>query len=254
MWQEIRIPEQPMRAANPITLQATLYPLAQPGRHPVIIFNHGSTGNGRIPASEVSRMVNEALTFQQLGFVVAIPMRKGRGSSGGEFVEERQTLSSGAQLAAALEDLDATVEYLRAQSYIDPARIVVAGQSRGGFLSVIYAGLYPKKIAGVINFSGGWWGERTAEAGFNFAQLNLAGRQARVPTLWLYAEHDSYYSLTFSESMFARFRASGGRGTMFEQHDLSGDGHFLSSWPDKWRPAVERYLAEIGLQEATPSH
>jgi dienelactone hydrolase len=251
-WNEIRIPEQPAGAADPITLQATLYPLSQPGRHPAIIFNHGSTGNGRISAAYVLRALNEALTFQQLGFVVVVPMRKGRGSSCGNFVEEQPGISAGAQLAAAVEDLDATVEYLRAQAYIDPARIVVAGQSRGGFLAVVYAGLHPEKIAGVINFSGGWWGERAPDAEFNFSQLSMAGRKAHVPMLWLYAAHDSFYSLAFSDQMFARYRASGGQGTMFEQHELPGDGHFLSSWPEQWRPAVARYLGELNLQETAP--
>lgn len=45
---------------------------------------------------------------------------------------------------------------MRIAPWVDPARIVVAQWSRGGFLSVIYAARYPDKVAGVINFSGGW--------------------------------------------------------------------------------------------------
>ena len=56
---------------------------------------------------------------------------------------------------------------------------------------------------------------------------------------------DSHYSLPFIERGFAQFRASGGQGELIEIRDLPGNGHFLSSWPHRWQPAVEAYLEKI---------
>ncbi|MGH7302169.1 MAG: alpha/beta hydrolase family protein [Candidatus Rokuibacteriota bacterium] len=35
--------------------------------------------------------------------------------------------------------------------FVDPTRVVIGGQSRGGILSVAYAGQHPQQIKGVIN-------------------------------------------------------------------------------------------------------
>jgi hypothetical protein len=35
----------------------------------------------------------------------------------------------------------------------------MAGISRGGILSITYAGMHPREVSGVINFVGGWMGE-----------------------------------------------------------------------------------------------
>jgi pimeloyl-ACP methyl ester carboxylesterase len=244
-WEEIRIPErQGGRPEKTTWLQATVYRSPRSGRQPVIVFNHGSTGNGKVSASAVARMWNEAMAFREMGFATVVPMRRGRGGSGGEFLEEAPDAGSEAQLDRALADLDATVDFMREQSFVDPDRVIVAGQSRGGFLSVVYAARHPDKVAGVVNFSGGWWGERAPRSEFNFQEVGVAGRGSRVPMLWLYADHDSYYSLGYVERLFAAFKAAGGRGALFEVRDLPGEGHFLSSWPEKWSGAVRSYLVE----------
>jgi pimeloyl-ACP methyl ester carboxylesterase len=125
---------------------------------------------------------------------------------------------------------------------VDTNKIVVAGVSRGGLLSVAYAGRYPTNVAGVINFSGGWFGERMPTADFNFETFAQAGRDAKVPMLWLYADHDSFYSLKFDERQFSKFRNAGGRGEFLEVRDLPGEGHLLFLWVDRWRHKVTGYL------------
>jgi dienelactone hydrolase len=249
-WEEIRIPEgsrlsKTLDVSPILNLQATLYRSARPGRQPVVIFNHGSTGLGETPASTIDRGWSETSVFRALGFTVVVPMRKGRGLSDGPFTEEAASVSQEVQLSSAVEDLDATVEYLRSQPYVDPSRIVVAGQSRGGILSVVYAGRNPEKIVGVVNFAGGWWGERMPTAEFNITEFREAGHTSRVPMLWLYADNDSYYSLPYIEKAFAEFTSAGGKGRLFVEQHLEGNGHFLIAWPDKWRDAVSSYLGRV---------
>ena len=89
--------------------------------------------------------------------------------------------------------------YLRTQPWADPARMLVAGQSRGGILSVVYAAERPGTVRGAINFAGGWTSQRGDESGrgFNAGAFAAAAGRPRVPMLWLYAEQDTYYSATW---------------------------------------------------------
>lgn len=244
-WEEIRIPVQSQVAptrGKTFGLQTTIYRQASPGKHPVIICNHGSTGPGIIPVKQVYRGLNEAPFYHSLGYVVVVPMRKGRGLSDGPYLEEDESFSNTVQLDSAIEDLQAVVQYLSHRDDVDPKRIVVEGVSRGGLLSVAYAGRYPTNVAGVINFSGGWFGEGMPEAEFNFETFQKSGHDARVPMLWLYADHDSYYSLKFDEREFSKFREAGGRGDFVEFRDIPGEGHLLCLWVDRWQDKVTSYL------------
>lgn len=251
LWTEIRIPEHSAigeAAGKTVTLQAMLYRTSLPGRRPLIVFNHGSTGGGIVPASTMPQYLNGAIprVFLSLGYNVVEPLRKGFGRSDGPMMEEPPAHNAQeAQLDSAIEDLDAVVEFMKTQPSVDPAHIIVVGQSRGGMLAVAYAGRHPDKIAGVINFSGGWWGEHMPTADFNVMQFSQAGRATKAPMLWLYADHDTYYSLAYIEHAFEEFRDSGGNGALVEVHDLVGNGHFLSEWPEKWQDTTVAFLKKI---------
>jgi dipeptidyl aminopeptidase/acylaminoacyl peptidase len=78
---------------------------------------------------------------------VVVPMRKGRGGSGGPYLEpDNSSIPTAVQVESAVED--AVGNAMRLEPWVDPARIIVAGYSRGGFLSVIYAARYPEKVSG----------------------------------------------------------------------------------------------------------
>ena len=250
-WTEVKIPAHSQvgsTAGKTLMLQTTIYPADGPGKHPVIIVNHGSTG-GVMPATEVFRGGSEEGLFHSLGYIEVVPMRKGRGASEGPNMEESFWAGSGTGVDSAVEDLHAVMEYVNTMPDADTNRILLAGISRGGFLSVIYAGRYPSNIRGVLNFSGGWWGETMWQTDFNFQQFRAAGKTAKVPQLWLYGDHDSYYSLGFDEKEFAEFKAAGGTGEMVEVKDLPGDGHMLMFWRNRWEKVVTNYLAKVMEQK-----
>jgi dienelactone hydrolase len=245
-WKEIQIEEHAKvgaAAGQVISLRASLYRIPGEGRQPLVIFNHGSTDHTTVGA--VSHFAPQALIFQSLGWDVIVPMRKGRGGSGGPMLEPSdRSVPDSEQLESGVEDLDAVVGFAKAQPYVDPRRIVVAGQSRGGMLAVVYAGRHPENVAGVVNFAGGWWSERY-DADFNTRRFSEAGHYAKVRMLWLYAAHDSYYSLDHVRRNFAAFKAAGGRGSLFETDQLSGNGHALLAWPELWQQPVARFLADV---------
>jgi dienelactone hydrolase len=248
LWEELRIPVRSAlreTAGRTLLLQAMLYRTAASGRRPLVVLNHGSTDGERPGVRSVAPFEAQARLFLTRGWNAVALMRKGRGRSEGPMLEpSSDAVPEEVQLESALEDLDAAVERMRAEPYVDPARVVVAGVSRGGLLAVAYASRHPGKVAGVLNFVGGWWGERWP-SDFNLRQAALAGRGAAPPMLWLYADRDSYYGLPHARAMFRAFRDAGGRGELVEFDDLPGNGHALHGWLDRWEPAVARYLDTV---------
>ena len=227
-----------------ITLEATIYRPSGEGPFPVVVFNHGSTG-GNPAAVKVARKADrQAHFFVERGFAVVAPMRRGRGASDGLYGEsygcDSGNLSSG--VARAVEDVDGVVAWLDAQPWADTTRLVMAGISRGGFLSVVYAGERPQRVKGVVNFVGGWTGERCE--GFNAASFAQAGRDARVPMLWLYGDVDHYYGPASIRSYHDAFIKAGGRGAL---HLYPKEGHDLANFVDQWGATADTYLTGLGL-------
>jgi dienelactone hydrolase len=234
------------------TLEATLYRPAGDGPHAVLLFNHGSTGGGNVAPSTTMRPSRQAQFFVERGFVVLAPMRRGRGASDGGHQEYEGTCDPdvlGAGLGRAIEDVDAAMAYLRAQPWADPGRVLVAGQSRGGILSVAYAAVRSGAVRGVINFAGGWTSQRCDEGGrsFNQATFAAAGGRTRIPMLWLYAEEDGYYSAAWIRRYHEAFTQAGGVATFHLFPAFGADGHRLVDRVELWKVAADDFLRRLKL-------
>ena len=263
IWHTIRIPEHSLVGAasgQTIQLVATLYRTRLPGRQPLVILNHGAPGFAADAVERTWHFEAEARFFLAHGFNVVVPMRKGRGQSGGPYLE-RTTIPTAIHVDSAVEDENTVVNAMRAESWVDPARIIVAGWSRGGALAVVYAARHPDKVAGVINFSGGWWSEYESKyepetSGAEEHQMRdllaAAGKTARVPELWLYADNDMFFSVAYARQNFDAFRANGGAGQFVAFGQVSGvpsstegNGHALFEHVGMWRAAVAAYLRRV---------
>jgi dienelactone hydrolase len=238
-----------------LTLEATLYRPAGTGPHAVLLFNHGSTGGGAVAPSATMRPHRLAAFFVERGFAVLAPMRRGRGASDGAHAEyegtcDPQILNPG--LARAVEDVDAAMAYLRREPWADADRVLIAGQSRGGILSVAYAAERPSAVRAVINFAGGWTSQRCDERGQGFNQPTFAslGGRSRVPTLWLYGEEDSYYSAARIRRYHDAFVQAGGSATLHLAPAFGADGHRLVDRVELWKGPVDEFLR--GLKLASP--
>ena len=243
-WEELRIPLRSgvgAVAGQAIALRGFLYRSPLPGSRPLAILSHGSTDGERPGVVSIQPFEAEARFFLGRGWHALAFMRKGRGGSEGPMLEGRE-LPEEEQLENAIEDLHAAMTHMRAQPFVDARRIVLMGQSRGGLLSLAYAGRHPEAVAGVLNFAGGWWSESWDRAGFNRRQAAFAGAAARAPVLWLYGDRDTYYGLPFIRQVFAAFRDAGGRGEWVEFPER---GHSLIGWTDLWTPRVGRFLDEV---------
>lgn len=253
-----RAPTPFVENGRPVTLEIVLYEPDAAGPFPTLIFNHGSTGDGNDPALFLRTYESPAIArmFNERGWLVIFPQRRGRGASDGLYDEGFEPDRSGyscepsislAGLVRAERDLDAVLAYLDRHGKVDSERLLLGGVSRGGILSLAYAGEHPGRFLGVLNFVGGWIGEGcgTAEA-VNTPTFVQAAR-FRGPTLWLYGEDDPFYSIEHSQKNFRAFQGAGGSGE-FVRYALGegANGHALLGHPELWSERVSAFVDELG--------
>ena len=250
---------------EPVKLATITYKPPGNGPFPTLIFHHGSTGRGRDPAL-FERPYDPRLLaawFTARGWAVILPQRRGRGGSEGTYDEgfapdraqgySCEPARALAGVERALDDLDAITPLLLAQPFVDRERVAIGGVSRGGILAVAWAGRQPEVPRAVINFAGGWLGERCPASDAVNAELFRRGSAFKRSTLWLYAYNDSLHSLRHSRVNFAAFRAAGGKGAFREFTPPEGmDGQQIAAVPDLWTEALEGYLADHDLPAKIP--
>ncbi len=254
--QVIRVPLTVTRGSETrsLTLEATLYLPEGSGPFPLVVLNHGSP---RDPATRATRVRFEAPSweFVQMGFAVVIPMRRGFGHSEGDYAEEEGYCERSLFYEAGMEsakDVLATVRFMSSKPFIDAQRIVLAGHSTGGFAALAAASQGFPGLRGVINFAGGRGSMKEKQC----SPPNLVeacrrfGAATRVPTLWLYAENDTYFPPWLAREMFQGYRETGGRGQLLIFPPFGEEGHFLftdGGGLALWAPVVSRFLREIEL-------
>jgi dienelactone hydrolase len=234
-----------------LTLEATLFAPATPAGAPLLIFNHGSTGAGRGSPKETLTYPDVARFFVERGYTVLVPMRRGRGASGGEYLErydcDAGMLSAG--LDRALEDMDAVMAFAAAQPWADRVPLLLGGMSRGGLLSIVYASTRPTAARGVVNFAGGWTVEACdRRVHFHERTLGIAGRSAKVPMLWLYSENDRNYGPAAVEAAHRAFTGARGQAELRIFPPIGHDGHILLPRSvSVWADPVDAFLRGLGL-------
>jgi dienelactone hydrolase len=245
---------------NPVRLEVVIDKPAGDGPFPLLVVNHGSTGLGNDPSLFTQTFSNPAFAemFVKKGYMVAFPQRRGRGKSEGLYdegfnVDRSRGYACDPKLSLpgadrALTDIAAAVEELRQRPDVARQPILMAGVSRGGILSIAYAGMHPREVAGVINFVGGWVGGGCRNASEVNGTLFKRGGMFPHPTLWLYGNHDPFYSLDHSRANFAAFQAAGGKGSFFDFEVPRGNGHRVMFSPPLWTGHVDRYLDSIGAE------
>ncbi len=231
-------------------LSAVLYRAEGERPRPLALINHGSPRNAADRATMRPTYRDAAHWLVGQGYVVVVPARRGYGASGGGWAENYGGCSNPdyhkAGLAGA-QDVAAVVAYMRRQPFVDARRIVLVGQSAGGWASIASAGRNIEGVAAIVNFAGGrgstkpdevCQGERLIDAARRF------GAGARVPTLWIYSENDRFFGPGLARAMFDAFTAGGAQKAEFHKAPASGnDGHaFFTQAPDQWQPVVAAFL------------
>ena len=224
------------------------------GPFPLAIINHGSTQNDLQRAAyrrPVFRVLSEWLVAR--GYAVAVPQRPGHGETGGTYNEDQGSCANadyrkaGRATASVIE---AAMRYMLRQPFVR-RDVVMIGQSAGGWGALALASENVRPIRAVVAFAPGRGGHVNGEANRNCAPDRLVavagdfGQTARIPTLWIYAENDSYFAPDLSKRLAAAFRLAGGRSEYHLLPPVGADGHDLISNRDAvalWAPLVEPFL------------
>ena len=239
--------------ARRVLIDVTVFTPRARGPFPIVVLSHGSPRNAedrRLDGRQ--RLSAQAEPFLAMGYAVLVPTRRGYGQSGGEWAEGYGTCRDPDYYAAGLEsarDIRAAVEAVRAEPWADTRRIVLAGQSAGGFGSVAASAAGLEGLVGVINFAGGR-GSRAADDVCGEERLVEAmaryGRSARVPELWLYSANDRFFAPSLAQRMFEAFVATGGNAQFVQAPAVGLDGHaYFARAVDDWAPRVRSFLARL---------
>ena len=242
-----------------VSLAATEYRPEGDGPFPAIVLSHGSPVNPSARVGTTAKYPVASAVFVKWGFVVLNPVRRGYGATGGSFEEGFGRCDSPFFVEGGLataKDIGAGVAYLRRQPFVDPDRIVLVGQSAGGWGSLAAASRGDLPIRGVVNFAGGRGGKHNNLPNNNCSPDRLVvaagtyGKTANVPSLWLYTPNDQFFAPELSRRMYEAYAASGGRATYHLLSAIGNDGHQLITMKDGvplWRDKVEAFLREIGV-------
>jgi dienelactone hydrolase len=245
----LRLPGDPER---PVTLEVTLYTPPGTGPFPLAVLNHGATNANSGNRGTRYRYTFNAYYFLSRGYAVALPMARGFAGSGGELVHDGCSLDEVGRKNA--RDLRAVIEALARQPGIDPGRLIVAGQSFGGWTTMALGTMDIPGLRGLIGFSPA---VRTSDCQWQDQAMISGARQfgagAKYPSLWFYGENDSVMPVATWHDVFSAYSNGSKRAELVAVGRFMQDSHQILSFPEGltiWTPRVDAFLARIGLPSA----
>jgi dienelactone hydrolase len=234
------------------------------GPFPLLVLNHGVSLDPKersyFPTIEFR---DAALWFSKQGYVVVAPLRPGYGATAIEKPERGLfgLFFSGVgncsdanfrDAGLAIASLDMwVIDYMSTQSFIKRDDVIVVGQSGGGWGAIALASQNPSSVRAIIGFEAGRGGHFNGKPNSNCAPDRLVeaaaqfGRTARIPTLWIYVQNDSYFGPELSRRLASAYEAAGGNVEYHLLPDFGEDGHFFIDSPDAvriWAPLVSKFL------------
>jgi dienelactone hydrolase len=243
-----------------IALTATIFRPSGDGPFPLIVLSHGNPARASDrPKIKRFRIIPQIREFVQRGFAIIVPIRRGYGATGGDFAEDYGKCSDPFYTAAGLEaakDIVATITFAGKTSYVKADKILLVGQSAGGFASLAAASVNPPGVIGVVNFAGGRGGRPDTNPGEPCVPARMAttietyAKTIKVPVLWHYAENDKYFGPQYPKDWFIAFQKTGARGRLVIQPPFGKDGHSVFTSKNGipiWTKEFDNFIKEIGM-------
>jgi dienelactone hydrolase len=215
--------------------------------YPVLIYSHGSQDGGTMVRTEP----RSTRPFLEQGYAVFVPIRKGFNrpewpksavqADTAEPIMCGNAPASEAGVQSAIYDVTAFRAALTSVKDIDLSKIILMGQSRGGFLSLALAAKRLPGVIGVINFAGGWYSDRCFVY-FNSEKFKEFGEAIEVPVISFYGDSDSYYRIQTIKSNLELL----GKKSTSQYFILAGGSHVGPiSTTSFWRDEVVKFLQKI---------
>jgi dienelactone hydrolase len=233
------------------------------GNARLVLINHGSSDSTDRPRMRPAECSSEtAQWFLHRGFAVAFVLRRGYGTTGGQWEENFGSCSRPDYIRPGLEaarDIEATVAYTTAMPGVRPDGAVVAGVSAGGWATLAYNAISHPKVTALIDFAGGLGAHHGGRPNDNCSVSTLVdaaaffAKTATTPMLWAYAENDTFFRPEIAEQLYQSFVNHGGRADYHAMPAFKNEGHHLLIDPGGsaiWSPVVEKYLEDRGILDA----
>lgn len=235
-----------------LQLETTIFRPPGNGPFPLLLMNHGKD-RGNPTNQKRDRFLAMSREFVKRGYAVAVPMRKGFAKSSGQYSDFGCNMKDNGQLQA--DDVQAALTALVKENWVDPDRILVAGQSYGGLATMAFGTRPFPGVRGMLNFAGGLrvdggncqWREALVSAVTDYAA------KTTLPSLWFYGENDSYFNPELARQMFHAYQSAGGQAQLIAFGKFKADAHGLAGSRDGvaiWWPETERFLQSVGLPTA----
>lgn len=248
----------PSPVAGQAPLKATVYKPPGQGPFPLVVVSHGGNTDAdkrRKLALPPKVAVSEWLVGR--GFVVIVPQRRNYGDDPNPFAEDHGSCASPnfrkAGLATA-DDIRSAADFMKAQVFVDPKRVLLVGHSAGGFGSLALASTGYAGVIGVINFAGGKGASPKGDWRQNCAPQKLVetmkvfGSTVKVPSLWIYAENDKYFPPEFVRMMYEAYDAKRGIASLVITPPYGYDGHEMANSREAramWADAAAMFLDKL---------
>jgi dienelactone hydrolase len=239
----------PVDAQRTVRLQVTVLQPSGPGPFPVAVMNHGAAG--QMPTAKMPRFRHSfaAYYFLSRGYAVVLPMMRGHAGSEGRLRPFGCNQDSVALDSA--RDIQAVIDYLATDPTLDTRRIVMAGQSFGGWNTLAFGSLGDPRVKGLVNFVGGMAISNCLQTGPVLARgAERFATTTRVPSVWFYGDNDSFFAKPVWQAMHQGYTSWGGRAELVAFGTFMKDAHALLAYPEGlkiWAPRVDRFLENIGL-------
>lgn len=174
------------KAADGVAVHADLFLAAGAGRKPTIVYVHGGPPRQMLLGWNYSDYYSNAYASNQyltsLGFnVLVVNYRLGIGY-GFEF---HKPAGGGAAGASEYLDIKAAGEWLKAQPFVDPARIGIYGGSYGGYLTALALARDSKLFAAGVDIHGVHdWTVRLSQNGTSERYEKAPDYERAMKTAW----------------------------------------------------------------------
>lgn len=234
-------------------IETQIYAPQADGKFPIVVLNHG---HAEMPAAAnlLEMFRGQALEFVRRGYVVVVPYRSGYSHSSGN-ITIKEVCDNPSLGRAWASDVIAAIDYARQLPYVDASKIVVIGQSQGGFTTAALGSMNVPGVIGIVDIVGaarqphcqGGYGPATDA----FAEF---GRTSAVPALFMYGDNDMYGSAAPADSVprgyLKAYNDAGGHATLDDYGTYGKDSHVMFHRKDGvpiWEPPVSQFFRSLGL-------